>query len=152
MFVTIILNSLFCKSLISVSLVFLETYLALLFGTYSPVSSFSLTLCVIHGIKQSFLPELTDCGLLEEMNPVNQPRLSSYLALKLLWLFKPPSFFSGSQYLRVFQDSSVSQRGGSKSAPSCWQTRSQTLGQQPEPLPGRNYNEGHFCLLPLHWA
>lgn len=60
---------------------------------------------------------------------------------------------SGSEYLRMCQDSSVSQLGGSYSAPTCRLVRSQTSGSSQESMhsvPFQVESEGWASFLPLH--
>ena len=101
-FMTIILCSLLGKSLISFSLIwFIAISFVLVFGTYSPISSFPLTLfvdiCTLNKKPAYFI--LIDWSH-KETNLISQPGLSTWLSFKCLCLCCH-CFPSGSQFLRV---------------------------------------------------
>lgn len=102
---TIILCSLLGKSLISFSLIwFIAISFVLVFGTYSPISSFPLTLfvdiCTLNKKPAYFI--LIDWSH-KETNLISQPGLSTWLSFKCLCLCCH-CFPSGSQFLRVQQN------------------------------------------------
>lgn len=97
------------KSLISVSLqLLLGDFSYFLFGTYNPVSSFSLTLCWFLYIKQALLSWQTASS--RWTLSVSQTEAPTCLSN----LCDCPSIFviSGSRKLRMCEDLSVSQRHG----------------------------------------